>query len=580
GILLEMKPCYFIVLTLVLTLLHPARPCSGTESVIKTGGIEFGLVTIRGGTFDMGSDSGDGDERPIHKVTINYSFDIGTTEVTVGQFKAFVNDTGYKTVAEQSGGSWLCPCPDRMGGSKKLNWQNPGFEQTDNHPVVTISYNDAKAFCKWLSEKSGENFRLPTEAEWEYACRGSTTGDYAGKIKEMAWFEATSKGKTHPVAQKKPNNWGLYDMGGNVWEWCEDIYHWHYRNAPNDGSANTFTDVGADIAWRRVLRGGSWCRPDTSCTPTYRYAGHRTFCECGTGFRVVRCNRSATPAGRNLAGIKQKRRKSDARKAPAKLTLTVDDIGFDFVRIDPGTFVMGSPRVYVDMANMAYEMPAHKVTIDYVYYMAATEVTLEQFELFVEDTGYVTDAEKHGWALLGDQEWQNVFLSDLRYPGFVQTETEPVTHISYYDAIAFCTWLNERTGREVRLPSESEWEYACRASTTGNYAGDLYEMGWHRWNANKRTSPVARKKPNPWGLYDMHGNVWEWVQDLWHDDCNNAPTDGSPWLDATGRGRVGVTRGGSFGAPPWLCRSYSRMWTLLSVMVNQKNGFRIAMAFK
>ena len=92
--------------------------------------------------------------------------------------------------------------------------------------------------------------------------------------------------------------------------------------------------------------------------------------------------------------------------------------------------------------------------------------------------------------------------------------------------------------------------------------------------------PVARKKPNAWGLYDMHGNVWEWVQDLWHDDCNDAPTDGSAWLDAAGRGRVGVTRGGSFGAPPWLCRSYSRMWTLLSVMINQKNGFRIAVAFK
>ena len=572
-----MRIRYLIVIIVLSALVHPVAARALQESGIKVAGTEFQLVIVPPGTFTMGSDSGDGDERPVHKVTIDYNFEIGITEITVGQFRAFVKDTGYKTTAEKHGCSWLCPCPDQMGGSRKLNWKNPGFEQTENHPAVTISYYDAKAFCKWLSEKTGQNFRLPTEAEWEYACRASTTGKYAGNVKEMAWFDATSKEHTHPVARKKPNAWGLYDMHGNVWEWCEDIYHWHYRNAPDDGSANTISDVSADIASRRVLRGGAWCRPETSCTSTYRYAGHRTFCECGTGFRIVRSNRPAATTDEKTAPIKQKRRKSDTSSAPAKLTLTVDEIGFDFVLIKPGTFVMGSPNVYVDVANMKYEMPAHEVTIDYGYYMAATEVTLEQFELFVEDTGYVTDAEKHGWALLADQEWQNVFLSDFRYPGFMQTESEPVTHISYYDAIAFCSWLSEKTGRNIRLPSEAEWEYACRASTTGKYAGDLFEMGWHRWNASKRTSPVARKKPNPWELYDMHGNVWEWVQDLWHDDCNNAPTDGSAWLDATGRGRVGVTRGGSFGAPPWLCRSYSRMWTLLGVMINQKNGFRIAM---
>ncbi len=578
GILFQMRPNYLITFTIALAFIHPAPARALKESTIKIAGTEFQLVTIGPGTFTMGSDSGDGDERPVHKVTIDYSFDIGKTEITVGQFRAFVKDTAYKTGAERHDGAWYCPCPDQIGGARNKNWQEPGFEQTEDHPVVCISYNDTKAFCKWLTEKSGKHFRPPTEAEWEYACRAGTTGNHAGDVKQVAWFDMTSNAKTHPVAKKKPNAWGLYDMHGNVWEWCEDYYYRHYRNAPTDGSANTTLEVAAEAASRHVLRSGAWCRPDSSCTSSFRYPAHRTFRECGTGFRIVRCSKPPSAKAALPALSVKKPRKSSARSTPAKLTLTVGDIGFDFIRIDPGTFVMGSPRVILDIANMTYEMPAHKVTIDYSYYIGRTEITLEQFDLFVEDTAYVTEAEKQGWALLGDQEWRSEFLSDWRFHGFVQTDTEPVTHISYYDAIAFCSWLSEKTGRHIRLPSEAEWEYACRASTTGRYAGDLDEMGWHRWNSNKRTYPVARKKPNLWGLYDMHGNVWEWVQDMWHYDCNDAPTDGSAWLESTGSGRVGVTRGGSFGAPPWLCRSYIRMWTLFGEMVNQKNGFRIAMA--
>jgi formylglycine-generating enzyme required for sulfatase activity len=397
----------------------------------------------------------------------------------------------------------------------------------------------------------------------------------------MAWFDMTSQQQTHPVAQKKPNRWGFYDMHGNVWEWCEDVYHWHYRNSPNDGSANVNCDVPAEAAFRRVLRGGAWCRPGTSCTSSFRYPAHTTFRDSGSGFRIIRCNKPpAASADLSVSSVKKSRKPGARdRTKPGALTLTVDGMEFSFVRIDPGKFVMGSPKVYVDRANMTYELPAHEVTIAYNYYMATTEVTFGQFDLFVEDTGYVTDAEKHGWALFGDQEWRPEFLSDFRFPGFVQAGAEPVTHISYYDAIAFCSWLSQKTHRNIRLPTEAEWEYACRAGTTGNYAGDLDEMGWCRWNSYMKTYPVAQKKPNPWGLYDMHGNVWEWVQDMWHADCDGAPTDGSAWLESAYSGRVvGVTRGGSFGAPPWLCRSYSRMWTLLGTMINRNNGFRLAMS--
>jgi len=574
GTSLSRRPALLIV---ALLLFCDALATPLPQSKIQVGGAEFELVTIPPGKFMMGSNSGPGDERPVHKVTINHNLEIGKTEVTVAQFQAFVEATGYKTEAETGRGAWHCPCPDKLGSSPDLSWKNPGFDQGANHPAACVTYRDANAFCRWLSQQTGQHFRLPTEAEWEYACRAGTTGDYAGDVRQMAWFDMTSQGQTKPVAQKNPNPWGLYDMQGNVWEWCQDIYRWHYANAPSDGSANTNTDLPTEAASRRVLRGGAWCRPGTSCRSSFRYPAHPAFRECGSGFRIVRCKKAPVTKADVTAVPAKKSRKPAGHngKQPSALTLAVDGIEFDFVRIEAGTFTMGSPNVYVDVANMTYELPAHKVTIDYSYYMQTTEVTLEQFDLFAEATGYVTDAEKKGWALHGDKGWRHEILSDWRFCGFTQTEAEPVTHISWYDAIAFCRWLSEKTGRDIRLPTEAEWEYACRAATTGDYAGTLDKMAWCRWNSVDRTHPVARKKPNAWGLYDMHGNVWEWVQDLWHDDCNGAPTDGSAWLEAGHGGYVGVTRGGSFAAPPWLCRSYSRMWTLLDYMVNRNNGFRL-----
>ena len=577
---------HIIAVMVVLTFNHSALGRPPQESRVEMGGLEFRFVTIPSGTFNMGSHSGDGDERPIHKVTIDYRFDMSTTEVTVRQFKTFINATGYETDAQRCGGAMHCPCPDQAGYARGKNWRNPGFDQTDMHPVVCVSYKDAKAFCDWLSGQNGRIYRLPTEAEWEYACRAGTSGDYAGDIKQMAWFDRAGREGTRPVAQKKPNPWGLYDMHGNVWEWCEDIYHWHYKNAPTNGDASTVPDIPGDTVSRRdrrVLRGGAWCKPAESCTSSFRHAEHRTFAGCGTGFRIVRCDRPVTGNVSPIAAAPKALHKPSAPNGtePPRMTLTVGDMDFDFVRIHPGTFTMGSKQVYVDQYRWTYELPAHKVTIGTCYYMATTEVTLEQFNLFVEDTGYVTYGEKRGWAHIAhDTGWHYGILSDWRFPGFVQTENEPVTHISLYDAAAFCEWISEKTGYNVRLPTEAEWEYACRAGTTGPYAGNLGEMAWCRWNSDTiaKPHPVARKKPNAWGLYDMHGNVWEWVLDVWHEDCDGAPTDGSAWLESTRLEPDCITRGGSFANPPWLCRSYIRMRTVLGCLVHYNNGFRLAVS--
>jgi formylglycine-generating enzyme required for sulfatase activity len=258
------------------------------------------------------------------------------------------------------------------------------------------------------------------------------------------------------------------------------------------------------------------------------------------------------------------------------LVLEVDGVTFDFARIEPGRFTMGSPHSYVDEYNWTYEMPAHEVTVRRAYYMGVTEVTVEQFRLFTAQTGYVSDAERLGWAFSpADTGWHYEYLVDWRWPGYVQTDREPVVCLDWHDAQAFCRWLGEKTGRDIRLPSEAEWEYACRAGTTGEHAGKLDAMGWYAWNSASRTHPVAQKQPNAWGLYDMHGNAWEWVQDLYHRDCNDAPTDGSAWLGSTDGDPRGITRGGSFYNPDWLCRSYIRMQTPLGGKVHSNNGFRL-----
>jgi formylglycine-generating enzyme required for sulfatase activity len=235
------------------------------------------------GEFLMGSPGSDlvasNDEKPQHRVRITQPFYLGIHQVTRGQFRRFVDASGYKTEAEKDRkGGW---CWD-AGATKwvqdpKYTWRSPGFDQTDEHPVVNVSWNDVEAFCNALSQKeglspfstikgqtvsvpdwNGPGYRLPTEAEWEYACRaGSQTrycfGDDEKTLGEYAWYFANSGDRTHPVGEKKPNAFGLHDMHGNVWEWCWDGYDAdYYRQSP------AADPRGSDQAASRVIRGGSW----------------------------------------------------------------------------------------------------------------------------------------------------------------------------------------------------------------------------------------------------------------------------------------------------------------------------------
>jgi formylglycine-generating enzyme len=260
-------------------------------------GATMKLVLIRAGKFLMGSpDQEDGHlnvESPQREVTLAMPFHLGECEVTRGQFAAFVTASAYKTEAEKDGWAFAWD-GSKWGKVNGASWRKPGFDQTDDHPVVQVSYSDAVAFCGWMGKMCGLAIRLPTEAEWEYACRaGSKTrfsfGDSAADLGGYAWHEANSGSKTHPVGTKKPNAFGLYDMHGNVWEWCSNWYG-SYANAVNEGP--TAPAPGA----LRVLRGGSWFNGPLFCRSAYRYAlapGSRLL---NGGFRVAASTGSPVPA--------------------------------------------------------------------------------------------------------------------------------------------------------------------------------------------------------------------------------------------------------------------------------------------
>jgi len=540
--------------------------------LLEVRGVSFEFVRIQAGEFLMGSETGDSDEKPVHRVCIDENFYMGRTEVTVRQFQAFVEATGHKTDAEK--GNWAAtysPAGFPIVPGHGFNWRQPGFRQSQDNPVVCISFNDAVAFCKWLSQETGEYCRLPSEAEWEYACRAGSDVDSLQNIDGVGWYRDNAEGRTHPVGRKKPNAFGLYDMQGNAWEWCLDVWHCSYKGAPNNGSTWLTGDYLSRVAIRRVLRGGAWCRRDFELGGTYRYRGTPDFRSVGTGFRIV-C--SATAVNEEPKVGKQAYKRPEKENRPMEnndaldLVFAVRGETFELVRVLPGQFLMGSKRD-------SEEQPVHRVKIDYSFDIGKTEVTVRQFRAFIETTDYQTDAEKERWAWTrsGDRDWDPEALVCWWNLPFMQTENDPATCISWFDAVEFCRWLSSETGMNIRLPSEAEWEYACRAGTDGDFAGDVDRMAWHRANSGHRTHPVAQKKPNGWDIYDMHGNVWEWCLDMWHSGYEGAPTDGSPWMRE--KFFEPVMRGGTFINPQWWLRSANHMRNNPGNRFSYNQGIRI-----
>lgn len=271
------------------------------------------LVRIGAGQFAMGSPvrehGADPNEVPRHGVRVA-AFEMGRTEVTVGQFRRFVQATGYRSEAERgAGGPPGCVVYEAGDWTIRADrdWRSPGFAQTEDHPVVCVSWNDAQAYVRWLAHATGQGWRLPSEAQWEYAARAGTRtrffwgedarasdlclyANVADQAAKDAWHPpwsiancADGHAYAAPVASARANPWGLHGTSGNVWEWTEDCYNTRYTGAPADGGA-----------WRtgncemRPVRGGGWSSlPDfarSACRQTH-YAAYRS---SDLGFRVAR----------------------------------------------------------------------------------------------------------------------------------------------------------------------------------------------------------------------------------------------------------------------------------------------------
>jgi formylglycine-generating enzyme required for sulfatase activity len=231
-------------------------------------------------------------ERPQHKVIITKPYYMAATEVSVAQFRTFVEESKYVTEAEIDGygNSIGKTTPDKANpNDKDKNWRNPGYYITEDSPVVQVTWNDASAFCRWLSTRENASYRLPTEAEWEFACRAGTTGSYCfgedfSLLDQFLRNGPAAAGRSHPVGTRHPNAFGLHDMHGNVYEWCLDQYllKWYERSPEKDPAG-----YGINIT-SRTARGGSYSGHPLLCRSASRTSFNLTQRNTNTGFRVLR----------------------------------------------------------------------------------------------------------------------------------------------------------------------------------------------------------------------------------------------------------------------------------------------------
>ena len=281
------------------------RPANGDQI---TNSIGMELMLIPAGEFMMGSsnsETGRGDDEFQHTVRITNPYYVAIHEVTFGQFLQFVAATKYMTEAETDGeGGWGYEKQEGFSQDVKYSWRDTGFLQGDDHPVVNVSWNDAVAFCSWLTRTEGVEYRLPTEAEWEYACRAGTTAMYqhgnnpeglafVGNVADGSYSEQFGTKNitpisakdgfvfTSPVGRFRSNAFGLFDMHGNACEWCSDWYGNYKSSAGNDPQGPS---GGSD----RVLRGGGWGGTAGLCRSAGRSGLSPSYRDGNLGFRVAR----------------------------------------------------------------------------------------------------------------------------------------------------------------------------------------------------------------------------------------------------------------------------------------------------
>ena len=502
------------------------------------------MVYVEGGTFTMGATSEQGsdansDEKPSHSVCLS-SFSIGRYEVTQEEWEAVMDNN----------------C-SRFRGAKR--------------PVENVSWDDCQSFIRKLNTMTGMDFRLPTEAEWEYAARGgnkSGNKKFSGsdKIGSVAWYRGNSDKATHPVGQKNPNELGLYDMSGNVNEWCSDWYGADYYGVCACADSPQNNPKGPE-GGARVLRGGSWFERNKSCRTSARKSLHPLYRQFpgypGTnGLRIALSQSSTTqqpvePVREDFmedesAQLQQTQLGSTKDVSAVKqLSPVIENLIANMVNVEGGTFTMGATSEQGSDAN-SDEKPSHNVSLS-SFSIGRYEVTQEEWE-----------------AVMGTN------------PSHYKNAKNPVESVSWDDCQIFIDKLNEMTGKKFRLPTEAEWEYAARGGSKicsdkesatqpidqqfgktrkkrgpkrYKYAGSnvIDSVAWYNGNSNNFPHPVGQKDPNELGLYDMSGNVFEWCSDWYCWNYYKSSPQNNPKGFSEGCS-YRVYRGGSWNSSDNNCR--------------------------
>ena len=299
------------------------RPVNYTEKVPDTK-VSFEMLGIPGGTFTMGSPKDEkgreDDEGPQHEVQIQ-PFWMGKCEVTWDEFDLYRTEKGVDN--PDANDEILAKKPDAITGPTPPYVDETYGHERDGHPALCMTHHAALEYCRWLSEKTGKTYRLPTEAEWEYACRAGTTttfffGDDPKQLKEYAWYVDSSEETTHKVGTKKPNPWGLHDMYGNVMEWCMDYYDKdYYTTVAKNKPALSPVLIPTEYRFSHVARGGSWADEVAECRSAARRGSEKSWIRFDpqrprsiwwltnmdfVGFRVVR----AVEEQKELKGFRSK----------------------------------------------------------------------------------------------------------------------------------------------------------------------------------------------------------------------------------------------------------------------------------
>lgn len=542
----------------------------------------------------MGSPADEPDrlaDEVFNRRRIDRSFAVSAHEVTIEQIKRWRADFPY----------------------------DPQIAPSTTCPAYGVTWYDAAAYCNWLSEQEGldksqwcyepnwqgkyaagmtaaadhlarQGYRLPTEAEWEFACRAGavTSRCYGGNeslLGEYAWYLDNSKTRGFSAAGAlKPNDLGLFDAFGNVFEWCDEP-SLGYPSGALDRAAED--DVNAEPVVDnvyRVLRGGSFYVGAPMVRSAYRGGNQAVSNHVSNGFRVARTVVHDESPGEGAHG-----RLVTNHGAAATTSVRTNSLGMALVRIPAGEFDMGSDEKDVAhwreqdksenygavfLQSLESEQPRHRVRITRPFELSAHEVTVAQFRAFVDDSGYRTEAETDGtggW-ILNNGKWVQAPTATWREPGFSQIEDFPVVHVTWGDAVAFCYWLSEKEQRNYRLPTEAEWEYACRGGMPTAYSFGPILLPSEARFAQSAPVAVGSYRPNAFGLFDMHGSVWEWCADWFAPDSYaESPVD-DPGGPEAGVSRV--LRGGGWSDMVLYLRSTCRYHQLPSDR-NWFRGFRV-----